>query len=87
LLADIIKIYISNNKKYKSKEYNILDIKLQVFFDYYIKVKLVNNQFYLAFFIMLKGQASAFYYNKIFGQLYNFIILVKIIKTYFKIKE
>jgi hypothetical protein len=58
-----------------------------VFFDYYIKVKLANNQFYLAFSIMLKGRASVFYYNKISRQLYNFIIIVKITKTYFKIEE
>jgi len=58
-----------------------------VFFDYYIKVKLVNNQFHLAFSIILKGQANAFYYNKISGQLYNFIIIVKMTKTYFKTKE
>jgi hypothetical protein len=58
-----------------------------VFFDCYIKVGLANNQFYLAFSIMLKGQASAFYYNKIFKQLYNFIIIIEITKTYFKIEE
>jgi hypothetical protein len=58
-----------------------------VFFDYYIKVGLANNQFYLIFSIMLKGQASAFYYNKIFRQLYDFTTIVKITKTYFKIKE
>ena len=50
-----MKIYTSNNKKYKGKEYNILDIKLEVFFDCHIKVKLANNQFYWAFFIILKG--------------------------------
>ena len=58
-----------------------------MFFDYYIKVRLANNQFHLAFSIMLKGQASAFYYNKIFKQLYNFTTIVKMTKTYFKIEE
>jgi len=58
-----------------------------VFFDYYIKVGLVNNQFYLAFFIMLKRRASAFYYNKISRQLYDFTTIVEMTKTYFKIKE
>jgi hypothetical protein len=58
-----------------------------VFFDCYAKVKLANNQFYLAFSIIFKGQASAFYYNKISRQLYNFITVVEITKTYFKIKE
>jgi hypothetical protein len=58
-----------------------------VFFDYYTKVGLVNNQFHLAFSIMLKGRASAFYYNKIFKQSYDFITIIKITKTYFKTKE
>jgi hypothetical protein len=58
-----------------------------VFFDYYIKVGLANNQFYLAFSIILKGQASAFYYNKISRRLYDFIIIIEMTKIYFKIKE
>ena len=36
---------------------------------------------------MLKGQASAFYYNKISRQLYDFTIIIEITKTYFKTKE
>jgi len=58
-----------------------------VFFDYYIKVRLANNQFHLAFSIMLKGRASAFYYNKISKQLYDFTTIVKMTKTHFKIEE
>ena len=58
-----------------------------MFFDYYIKVGLANNQFHLAFSIILKGQASAFYYNKISKQLYNFTIIVEMTKTYFEIEE
>jgi hypothetical protein len=83
----MIKIYASNDKKYGGKEYNILNIKLQVFFDYYTKVKLADNQFHLAFSIMLKGRASAFYYNKISRQSYNFTTIVEITKTHFKTKE
>jgi len=36
---------------------------------------------------MLKGQASAFYYNKISKRLYDFTTIVEMTKTYFKIKE
>jgi hypothetical protein len=36
---------------------------------------------------MLKGRASAFYYNKISKQLYNFIIIIEMTKTHFKIEE
>jgi hypothetical protein len=83
----MMKIYASDDKKYGDKEYNILDIKLQVFFDCYIKVGLANNQFHLAFSIMLKGRASAFYYNKIFRRLYDFITIIEMTRTYFKIEE
>ena len=58
-----------------------------MFFDYYTKVGLANNQFHLAFSIILKRQASAFYYDKIFRRLYNFTIIIEITRTYFKTKE
>jgi hypothetical protein len=58
-----------------------------VFFDYYTKVGLIDNQFHLAFSIMLKGRASAFYYNKISRQSYDFTTIIEITKTYFEIKE
>jgi hypothetical protein len=32
-----MKIYNDNNKKYKGEAYNILDIKLQIFYDYCLK--------------------------------------------------
>ena len=58
-----------------------------MFFDYYTKVELINNQFYLAFSIILKGRASAFYYNKISKRLYDFTTIVEMTRTYFKIEE
>ena len=33
---DLIKIYSNNNRKYSRKEYNILDVKLQVFYNCYL---------------------------------------------------
>ena len=61
LLADLMKIYNNDDKKYGGEEYDILDIKLQVFYDCCTKVGLPDDQFHLAFSIMLKGRASAFY--------------------------
>ena len=58
-----------------------------MFFDYYIKVRLLNTQFYLAFSIMLKGRASAFYYDKVSSRSYDFTTIVEITRTYFKIEE
>ena len=36
---------------------------------------------------MLKDRVSDFYYNKITGRLYDFIIMVRMVKIYFKTKE
>ena len=41
----------------------------------------------MAFPIMLKDWASDFYYNKITGRSYDFIIIIQIVKIYFKTKE
>ena len=41
----------------------------------------------MAFPIMLKDWASDFYYNKIMGRLYDFIIIVQMVKIYFKTEE
>ena len=82
-----MKIYASNNKKYRGEEYDILDVKLQVFFDYYTKVRLLDIQFYLVFSIMLKGRASTFYYDKVSSRSYDFTTIVEMTRTYFKTEE
>ena len=71
-----MKFYTNNTKKYRGEAYDILNTKLQVFYNYYITVKVLEEQYYIAFPIMLKDQASDFYYNKITGRLYNFITIV-----------
>ena len=71
-----MKFYTNNNKKYGGEVYNILNIKLQVFYNCCIIVKVLEEQYYIAFLIMLKDQVSNFYYNKITGRLYNFITIV-----------
>ena len=71
-----MKFYTNNTKKYGREVYNILNAKLQVFYDRYIIVGVPEEQYYIVFPIMLKDWASDFYYNKITGKLYNFIIIV-----------
>ena len=86
-LVDLMKIYSSDNKKYGGEEYDILDVKLQVFYDCCTKVGFPHTQFHLAFSIMLKGRASSFYYDKISGRSYDFPIMVAMIKTHFETEE
>ncbi len=82
-----MKIYNNNDKKYGGEEYDVLDVKLQVFYDYCSKIGLLEEQYYNTYSVMLKGRASDFYYNKIVGQAYDFQIMVTLTKTHFKTDE
>jgi hypothetical protein len=84
---DLFKLYQSDNKKYTKELYNILDIKLRVFYDCYKKVRLQKDQYYNAFLAMLKDRASDFYYNSIIKKTTDFNIIVAITRTHFKTKE
>ena len=87
LLTDLIKIYNDNNKKYRGELYDILDVKLQVFYNCCNKVGLPEDQYHNAFLVMLKDHASAFYYSRITGRPYDFIAMVAMVKEYFETKE
>jgi hypothetical protein len=76
LLIDLIKFYTNNAKKYRGEVYDILNAKLQVFYNRCITVRVLEEQYYIAFLIMLKDRASDFYYDKITRRLYNFITMV-----------
>jgi hypothetical protein len=82
-----MKIYNNNDKKYKGEEYNILDIKLQIFYNYCLKIGLLKAQYYYVYLAMLKKRVSFFYYNKIVGRIYDFQTIVVIIRTYFKTEK
>ena len=87
LLTDLMKIYNNNNKKYGGKLYDILDIKLQVFYNCYNKVRLPKDQYHNAFLVMLKDCASTFYYSRITGRPYDFIMMVAMVKEHFETEE
>jgi hypothetical protein len=87
LLTDLIKTYNDNNKKYSGELYDILNVKLQIFYDYYNKIGLPEDQYHNVFSLMLKDYASNFYYNRITRRLYDFITMVSMVKRHFKTKE
>ena len=87
LLTDLIKIYNDNNKKYGGELYDILDVKLQVFYNCYNKVRLPEDQYHNAFLVMLKDYANAFYYSRITRKPYDFIVMVVMVKEYFETEE
>jgi hypothetical protein len=67
--------------------YDILDTKLRVFYDCYVKIGLPNTQYYNVFSVMLKRRATTFYYNNLSDKDYNFKNIILKTKIYFEIKE
>jgi hypothetical protein len=82
-----MKIYNDNDKKYKGEEYDILNIKLQIFYNYCLKIGLLKAQYHYVYSVMLKGRASFFYYDKIVGRMYDFQTMVAMTRTYFETEE
>jgi hypothetical protein len=82
-----MKIYNNDEKKFTGEMYDILNIKLRVFYNCYVKVGLPNTQYHNAFSIMLKGRAAIFYYNNLSGKGYGFKNMISKTKIYFEIEE
>jgi hypothetical protein len=82
-----MKIYNNDKKKFIKKIYDILNTKLRVFYNYCVKVGLLNTQYYNAFSVMLKGRAVTFYYNNLFGKDYDFKNIISKIKIHFETEE
>jgi hypothetical protein len=84
---DLFKLYQDDNKKYTGELYDILDIKLQVFYDCCKKVGLQEDQYYNVFSAMLKGSASDFYYDSIIGKTTDIHTMIAMTKAHFKTEE
>ena len=82
-----MKIYNSDDRKYGGEEYDILDVKLQVFYDCCSKIGIPETHYHAAFSVMLKGRASNFYYDKIAGRSFDFKTMVSMTKTHFETEE
>jgi hypothetical protein len=87
LLIELLKIYNSGTAKYSSKEYNILDQKLRVFYNCCIKIGLHQEHYCTAYSAMLIGRASDFYYNKLSGCGYDFETMVILTQEHFETEE
>ena len=87
MLIEFIKLYLDQEKKFSRELYNILNLKLYIFYNCYQKVRLKPNQYYNAYFIILKGQASTFYYNYLAGKGYEFNRIIYKTRYHFKTEE
>jgi hypothetical protein len=64
-LTDLGKLYSDSEKKFGGELFDILAIKLLIFYDLCGKAGLSKNQYHNAYSLMLKGRASTFYYESL----------------------
>ncbi len=86
-ITSLIKIYTNQDDKYGGEIYDILDAKLQVFYNYYNKAGIQTHQYYYAFLAMLKGRALVLYHSQIQGKILDFSTIVQRIRDYFENDE
>jgi len=73
--------------RYDGEMYNILNMKLAIFYDCCRKVGLTSDQYHNAYSVMLKGRASAFYYDKLSVGDLNFDQMIYWTRVHFETEE
>ena len=86
MLTDLSKFYYNDEKKYSGDAYDILKTKLQIFYDCCSKVGIPQELYHKGFSIMLRGQASKFYYTKLTA-LTDFTTMVNLTAQHFETEE
>jgi hypothetical protein len=87
LLTELTKLYSDQEKKFGGELYDILAIKLRIFYDSCRKVGIDAGQFHYAYSIMLKGRASAFYYDRLAASNLNFTQMIHETRCHFETEE
>jgi hypothetical protein len=82
-----MKIYNDDEKKFGGEMYDILDIKLRIFYDCCAKIGMSNTQYHNAFSVMFKGRAATFYYDKLSNKDYRFENMLAITRIYFETEK
>ena len=82
-----MKLYLNKKINFSGELYNILNLKLCIFYNCCQKIKIEPNQYYNAYSIMLKGRASTFYYNYLIGKGYDFDRIIYKLRCHFKTEE
>ena len=85
-ITDLAKLY-NDNMRYDGEMYNILNMKLAIFYDCCRKVGLTSDQYHNAYSVMLKGRASVFYYDKLSVGDLNFDQMIYWTRVHFETEE
>ena len=85
-ITDLTKLYLKE-QKYGGGEYDILNVKLDIFYNYCKKLRIPEYEKPNVFIAMLKDKAFEFYYDKIVGREYNFPTIVRMLRDQFETEE
>jgi hypothetical protein len=86
-IGDLLKAYNDDSKKYSGELFDILSTKLLFFYESCTRLGLEHHQYHFAYSMMLRGQATEFYYSNLFNRNFDFDTLVSKTKDYFETIE
>ena len=88
-LADLAKLYASDEMKYGGDTYEVIESKLLIFYDCCRRLGILQWQYNNAFPTMLKGRALTFYYDRLCSipEPRNFQNMVGRVKAHFENEE
>lgn len=85
-LTDLAKLY-NNDMKFTGDLHDVLNIKLNIFYDTCQKVGITEDKYDTAFATMLLGKAQSFYYQHLAQKSMPFPIMVERMRAYFHTPE
>lgn len=83
-LTDLGKLYIDRDSDFGAELYDILSIKLLIFYDFYGNFGLKEEQYHSVFSSLLRDCANQFYYDHMVNKGYEFRKMVKLTSSYFE---
>ena len=86
-VTNLARLYTNEDNKFEGEAYNILLVKLKIFYGYYAIASIQSYQYYHALPIMLKDRAVTFYFVSIQDYSYNFENIILLLRTYFETDE
>ncbi|KAH8587232.1 hypothetical protein B0O99DRAFT_698512 [Bisporella sp. PMI_857] len=85
-LTDLVKLY-DKDMRFSGELYDMMSVKLPIFFDNCSMVGLQPDQYHKALPIMLRERASKFYYTNFAGKGYTFDTMVHQLRVHFETEE
>ncbi len=86
-IINLSKLYTEDRMKYSGEEYDILNVKLDIFHDLCKTLGIPERCYTIVFKAMLRKQAQEFYYDKLVGRGYTIRTMIEMLQTQFETDE